>query len=370
MSHIVNKPHLRRPAPGAAVDLVPSRRRLVLGSAAAAVVAMGGLTDVKAQTGEQTHAQTHAQTHELKHAQACPQTHPQTHPPHLAPTPDSRSAEDADPLIKTLQVAGAQLEVQFAPGLDHRLQRLALTWVRRSAQTVAGYFGRFPVTHVVLLVVPVDGGGVRAGTTFGEPELMIRLRLGRGTSQAQLRDDWILVHEMVHLALPRVAPAHNWLHEGVATYVESVARARAGWLTAATVWRGWMASMPKGQPQEGDAGLDHTPSWGRTYWGGAIFCLRADVQMLTRSAGRVGLRQALQGVLAAGGHFGLAWPVDRILATADAAVRQTTLTDLYQQLKASPQPTDLDALWRSLGVMDSGFDDAAPLAAVRRAILS
>ena len=49
---------------------------------------------------------------------------------------------------------------------------------------------------------------------------------------------------------------------------------------------------------------------------------------------------------------------------------QTTLTELYQQMKDSAQPTDLDALWLSLGVVDDGFDDTAPLASVRRAILS
>ena len=278
--------------------------------------------------------------------------------------------EDADPVIETLDVAGAQVEVQFAPGFDDRLRQEALAWVQRSAQAVVGYFGRFPVSAVVLLMVPVDGAGVRAGTTFGDPELMVRLRVGRDTTEAQFLDDWILVHEMVHLAVPRVTRAQDWLQEGLATYVESVARGRAGLVPAATVWRGWMANMPQGQPQVGDAGLDHTPTWGRTYWGGAIFCLRADVQMLTRSAGLAGLQQGLQGLLAAGGHFGVAWSVDRILATADAAVGQSTLTELYQQMKASSQPTDLDALWRNLGVAGGAFDDTAPLAAVRRAILA
>jgi hypothetical protein len=221
-----------------------------------------------------------------------------------------------------------------------------------------------------LLMVPVDGAGVRSGVTFGDPEVMIRLRLGRNTTEAQFLDDWVLVHEMVHLAVPRVPRSQDWLQEGLATYVESVARGRAGLVPVASVWRGWKASMPQGQPQAGDAGLDHTPTWGRTYWGGAIFCLLADVQVLTRSAGRAGLQQALQGVLAAGGHHGVAWSLDRILATADAAVGQTTLSTLYQQMKASSQPIDLPALWRSLGVLDGGFDDAAPLAAVRRAILS
>jgi hypothetical protein len=278
--------------------------------------------------------------------------------------------EDADPVIETLQLAGAALEVQFAPGFDQGQRAQALAWVQRSAQAVVGYFGRFPVRAVVLLMVPVDGAGVRSGVTFGDPEVMIRLRLGRDTTEAQFLDDWVLVHEMVHLAVPRVPRSQDWLQEGLATYVESVARGRAGLVPVASVWRGWKASMPQGQPQAGDAGLDHTPTWGRTYWGGAIFCLLADVQVLTRSAGRAGLQQALQGVLAAGGHHGVAWSLDRILATADAAVGQTTLSTLYQQMKASSQPIDLPALWRSLGVLDGGFDDAAPLAAVRRAILS
>ena len=44
------------------------------------------------------------------------------------------------------------------------------------------------------------------------------MRVGRDTNAQAFRDDWILVHEMVHLAVPRLARAHNWLHEGLATY--------------------------------------------------------------------------------------------------------------------------------------------------------
>ncbi|MBX9641352.1 MAG: hypothetical protein K2X97_16950, partial [Mycobacteriaceae bacterium] len=190
------------------------------------------------------------------------------------------------------------------------------------------------------------------------------------TTEAQFTDDWVLVHEMVHLAIPLVPRSQNWLHEGIATYVESVARGRVGLVAPATVWRGWASDMPQGQPQAGDAGLDHTPTWGRTYWGGAMFCLMADVELLKRSAQRTGLQQALQGVLAAGGHYGVSWSVDRILSTADAAVGLTTLTDLYRRMKDSPEPVDLDGLWRSLGVTRSTLNDDAPLAGVRRAILS
>ncbi len=280
------------------------------------------------------------------------------------------AAASAQPVIETLAIGGAQIEVQFAPGFDPPLRTEALAWVQHSAEAVAVYFGRFPVQQVDLLLLPIDGGGIRGGVAYAEPSMLIRVRVGRQTTRAQFLDDWILVHEMVHLAVPRIPDAQNWLHEGIATYVESVARSHAGLVAPATVWHEWSRAMPQGQPQPGDAGLDHTPTWGRTYWGGAIFCLLADVQLLTRSDRRVGLRQALQGVLAAGGNYNVAWPVERVLSAADRAVGQTTLMTLYRGMKDSPEPAALAALWRDLGVNGNSLSDEAPLAAVRRAILS
>lgn len=280
------------------------------------------------------------------------------------------SAADAQPVIERLGMGRAALELQFEPTFDARFRTDARAWVQRSAAAVVGYFGRFPVARAELLMVPEDGAGVRGGTAYGTPAPMMRLRVGRATTNAQFRGDWILVHEMIHLAVPRVPRSQNWLHEGIATYVESIARGRARLVAPATVWHQWRRVMPQGLPRPGDAGMDHTPTWGRIYWGGAIFCLRADVEMLRRSAGRVGLQQALQGVLAAGGNYGVPWSVGRTLAAADKAVGDTVLTELYQRVKDTPAPPDLDALWRDLGVASNGFDETAPLAAVRRAILS
>ena len=288
----------------------------------------------------------------------------------LAVLPRWAGAQPDAPTIDTLTFGRSSIELQFAPGFGPGLQAEARAWVLRSGAAVQRYFGTFPVAQAELLLTPVDGGGVRGGVTYGEPTLLIRIRLGRETTQAQFLDDWIMVHEMIHLAIPRVPRSQNWLHEGIATYVEGVARGRAGLVAPATVWREWATAMPKGQPQPGDAGLDHTPTWGRTYWGGAMFCLLADVEMLKRSGRQAGLQQALQGVLAAGGNYSMAWPVERILATADMAVGQTTLSELYGRMKDSPSPADLDGLWRKLGVNGDTLNDDAPLAAVRRAILA
>ena len=236
---------------------------------------------------------------------------------------------------------------------------------------MSGYFGRFPVPQLELLLQGSDGSGVVSGATFGEPSLHTRVRLGRDTTAAQYHDDWVLVHEMVHLAVPRVPRAQRWLHEGIATYVESLARARAGLIDAAQVWRGWTRQMPLGQPGPGDAGLDHTPTWGRVYWGGAMFCLLADVRMRQRGTAARGLQQALAG-RAAEPAATTAWLGRRSASWPRPTQRSasTTLTDLYRDMKDSASPIDLAALWRELGVEGEQLRDDAPLAAVRRAILA
>jgi hypothetical protein len=279
-------------------------------------------------------------------------------------------AGDAAPVVQRVDVAGATLELQFAPGFTDALQRHALAWVQRSAAAVAAYFGRFPLPQVELLLVPVPGDAVQGGVSYALPSPLVRIRLGVGATAEQLDADWILVHEMVHLGVPRVARAHNWLHEGIATYVEALARGHAGLVRAEDVWQAWARTMPHGLPQPGESGLDHTPTWARTYWGGALFALLADVRMRQRGTTTRGLQHALQGVLAAGGDYRVAWPLTRVLATADAAVGQHTLTELYEQMKDHAVNVDLPALWRDLGVGQGALNDAAPLAAVRRAILS
>jgi hypothetical protein len=284
--------------------------------------------------------------------------------------PLAAADDDEQPVIVSQPVAGAQIELQFTPGFDDAQRERARQWVVRSAEAVAGYFGRFPVPQLELLLQGSEGSGVASGATFGEPSLHTRIRLGRETSVTQYRDDWVLVHEMVHLAVPRVPRPQRWLHEGIATYVESLARSRAGLVDAGQVWRGWVRQMPSGQPQAGDRGLDQTLTWGRVYWGGAMFCLLADVRTRQRDPACRGLQQALQGVLQANGDYRVAWPVQRILATGDAALGQTTLSDLYRELKDSTTAIDLATLWRELGVDDERLRDDAPLAAVRRAILA
>jgi hypothetical protein len=278
-----------------------------------------------------------------------------------------------DRLAKTdLEIGGGMIHVAFAPGDIALPKEKILDWVRTSARAVSIYYGRFPVHSLKLLLVPVDGPRVRGGTTWGYRGAAIRVLLGRDSRENDLRQDWVLVHEMVHLALPDMEERYNWLSEGLAVYIEPVARVKAGDLTAKEIWQAMMRDMPKGLPQPGDQGLDNTDTWGRKYWGGALFCLLADIQIRKATDNRLGLQDGMRGVIAAGGNHEVDRPIERILSTADQAVGLDVLTRLHHEMGPKPVTPDLDALWRDLGITsgDGGiqFNNTAPLAAIREAI--
>ena len=270
-------------------------------------------------------------------------------------------------------VQGGTIDVAFAPGEIDLPREDWLDWVGKSADAIVTYYGRYPVASVRLLFVPTGGSGMRGGQAFGYRGPAIRLAVGKASAADDMAQDWRLVHEMVHLALPDMPRRFNWLSEGLAVYVESIARVQAGHLPAEQIWRDFVRDMPKGLPADGDRGLDNTPSWGRTYWGGAMFCLLADIEIRQRTGGRSGLQDALRAIVNEGGNIAVEWPIERVIAVGDAATGTTVLADLYEKLRDAPVSPDLDALWRRLGVIPKGAtvvfdDDDAELAAVRRAI--
>lgn len=248
-----------------------------------------------------------------------------------------------------------------------------LHWIQRAGDAVCTYYGKFPVHHLALDVQVRGGTGVHSGTTYPDGGGFIKISLGKDTSVAQLNDDWMLTHEMIHLAFPSMAEKHHWIEEGISVYVEPIARVQAGQLTAERMWSDVVRDLPQGEPGNGDRGLDNTHTWGRTYWGGAMFCLVADVRIRQQTANRKGLQDALRGILAAGGNITQDWAIERALATGDDATGTKVLANLYHEMSDQPHPVDLAAMWKELGVHRGSdgtvaFDAGAPLASVRAAI--
>ena len=272
---------------------------------------------------------------------------------------------------RSIAVPGGAILVSIGPEPPLLPVEALVAWVDRCGRAIAAYYGRFPVARVELTIV-TGGGSIGNGMTWGSAPPTIRIAVGRAATMADLDHDWVLTHEMVHLSFPDMPERLSWVEEGLATYVEPVARARAGIVPVERYWRDLVEGLPNGLPEPNDRGLDQTHTWGRTYWGGALFWLLADIEIRERTGNRRGLEDALRAIVAAGGTIEAHWTLERALAEGDRATGVAVLVPLHARMGPEPMPMDLADLWKRLGVVRGAggvtFDDAAPLAAVRRAI--
>jgi hypothetical protein len=245
-------------------------------------------------------------------------------------------------------------------------------WVKRAATAISQFYGKYPVKSVDIDVSSANSGAVRDGMEIGGDRISIKL--GSQTTTADLVADWMMTHEMFHLSQPSLDDRYSWMSEGMADYLEPVARVRIGQITKDRFWKDLVEGMPQGLPGPGDRGLDHTHTWGRTYWGGSLFWLLADIRVRQQTNNAKSVRDAATAVLDAGGDGSQDWTIDRLLAAYDRGSCTSVFTALHDEMGNKPANTDLAALWKSLGVIysqstgDIRFDDTAPLAAVRRGI--
>lgn len=278
----------------------------------------------------------------------------------------------ADAAQRAIAVGGATIDVHFPDAALTVSQQDLADWVTRAAEAVTTYYGRFPVKHLTLRISADDRGGVHHGVTYPEGGGLIEISVGRQTTKSDLATDWMLTHEMIHLAFPSMPRRQHWIEEGISVYVEPVARVQAGQLDVNEMWFETLRDMHQGEPEAGDEGLDHTHTWGRTYWGGAMFCLVADVRIREQTHNQKGLQDALRAVLNRGGVITEDWPIERALQIGDEATGTKVLIDLYNEMRDQPANVDLAALWTKLGIQSAGesvaFDDKAPDAAIRQAI--
>jgi hypothetical protein len=280
----------------------------------------------------------------------------------------------AGDMTSTLLIGGARIDVTIESGVLKLQPAELMHWVQSAGEAVATYYGKYPVPHATIRILPFNGHGVRHGQTFGYDGGLIKIGVGSETQASDLAEDWMLTHEMVHLSFPSVADEHHWIEEGIATYVEPIARIEAKQMGASQMWADLARDMQKGVPRSDDKGLDHTHTWASTYWGGALFCFLADIEIRQQTHNQKGLQDALRGILTAGGDIRQDWKLEDALKTGDRATGVSVLTELYTKMKDRPMEVDLAALWRQLGIESDGktvhLIEDAPLAAIRRSITS
>lgn len=248
-------------------------------------------------------------------------------------------------------------------------------YVRDAARAVIAYYGRFPVSKAIINFVPSDDDGIGYGSsTFNDDEDcgVIVIHIGENTTRRQLKESWTLTHELMHLAFPVVSHHTRWLAEGIATYIEPIGRMRIGNISKEEVWADLLHNLHKGLPRQGERGLHFSHNYDRVYWGGALFCLLADVEIRQRTKNRYGLEDALRSIAKQGGTAASDWDAQEAIAAGDKGLGVDVLQNLYAKMSDKPVSIDVVAYLRKLGVVKSGssvrFDDTAPLSAVRRAI--
>jgi hypothetical protein len=183
----------------------------------------------------------------------------------------------------------------------------------------------------------------------------------------------VLTHELMHLGFPSLRRNHLWLEEGMAVFGEPIVRVRAGMMDEGELWSEWLEQGPLGLPRPGEGGLESTHTWARTYWGGALFWLVLDVTLRERTQNARSADDILRALVGAGGNVTSRWEVQDVIRVADGAAGSPIFSELYQRLGVRPGAPDLEDLFRRLGVsLRNGtldYDDSAPLAFVRRAMM-
>lgn len=286
--------------------------------------------------------------------------------------------------VRTLELEGGTLHVVVLDGPLDNGQAPLLAWLSRAGDAVTRLYGRFPREHTQVLVQPSPvGTGVRFGWVVRGGGPSVNLIVGRWVDEQSLslRDEWIAVHEMSHLAIPFVSLGEPWLSEGLATWYQNVLRARAGAISEREAWAELLDGFERGRSSltgktllEDSVAMFETTNFWRVYWAGTALVMLADVEIRRITDGE----RSLDGALHALSHCCLGTErtidaltlVDRI----DELVGMPVFGPIAREGRADRRFPDTEPLLRALGVLDAQgrlvLDDDAPLAHIRREIMA
>lgn len=273
-----------------------------------------------------------------------------------------------------IEVAGAPLQVVLLGPPLKMGDAAVLAWIKDAAICVAQLYGTFPA-QATLFVVPVQG---RDEVVFGRVMSLaggsVVLLFGAETSPTSERTDWVVVHELSHLGTASLVGEAHWLEEGLATYYEPILRERAGWITQADLWAHFVDQMPRGQRKPDDPpSLEERDDIDSTYWGGALFCLLADLRIRAESHGAKSLDDVMRAVRERLGDATHGTRLADFLRVGDEATGTRALAEVYTHFATAGEAVDLAGTWQALGVVPGPggtvtLREDAPLAAVRRAL--
>jgi hypothetical protein len=182
---------------------------------------------------------------------------------------------------------GGCLEVAALPGSPPEAALRA--WLTATGDAASRALGRLPHESVAVIALPLPGFGgdpVAFGMAAHGERPTLLAYVDRDATAEALRRDWVAVHELSHLGHAFLDGESAWLTEGIATYYETVLRARAGWVSAETAVAQLDGGFRRGERggtgrtlREESEDRHRTRAYDRVYWAGAAIALAIDVAL-------------------------------------------------------------------------------------------
>ncbi|WP_027857607.1 M61 family metallopeptidase [Marinobacterium jannaschii] len=273
---------------------------------------------------------------------------------------------------KRLRVAGGDLWVALTGGLERR--RSMLPWLEQAASAVATVYGRFPLDSAQILVIPVgpDKEAVPWAEVQRQGQPAIHFFVDQQRPIQEFRRDWTAAHEFSHLLHPYILRSDAWLYEGIASYYQNIARARAGMLSERQAWQKLYDGFERGRKGLASEMLQDASGYMQMYWGGAAIALLADVQLRQRSDNQQSLALMLQQLRQCCGDNPGPWSARHLFRQFDQFSDSRIFSRLYRDQVINRRFPQVARVLNQLGVKVRGgrveLDNRAPLAGLRRAI--
>lgn len=253
-------------------------------------------------------------------------------------------------------------------------------WLADTAKSNSRFWHHPPVKAPLVILIPKDSiqesnadqllpfGRVNNGSNA-----VMLLLLRKDAEAAKLYDEWVGVHEFLHLGTPFVRDTGAWFNEGIATYYEPLLRYRAGWKSEDEIWQEWIRNMPRGMKAMSELGLRNSGRGG-VYWGGALFMLLSDMGLREASQGRIGMEDCLTAILDKVGNASQMARTTNLLSLCDEVAGNQVVTNIGRSHIDQGTPIDLQQIWSDLGVAlkEDGtiaYNDKARLAWVRKSLV-
>ncbi len=287
---------------------------------------------------------------------------------------------------RQIVVLDAKLSLTLLPGEKGGPLNLFVVkpWLEEAAGLVGSVGGRFPNSHVQVLVEPGESAffgdsPVPFGHVIRSGEEVVRFFVKPQATTKALREDWTAVHEFAHLLLPYVRDDQKWISEGFASYYQNVLLARGGIYSEREAWQRLVRSFAQADKSTRPTSPNdaHMRSFWDVrmliYWSGAAIALMGDVELRRVSNGEESLDTVLSKLASCCLPSARVWDGRELFTKLDELSGHGVFMPLYDKHANAPGMPPYQSLLEALGVKPKdksvNLDGTAPLSQIREAIM-